>query len=916
MFTRSTLLLCSLLLLVSCVDEGTPITTPTPTPTVTISEPQKELSRFTPTQEISTATDIDSSCRYSVNDNLEFELMQNPFSVTGGTVHSTEVAVLPEQHYDIYISCDNSKTVLVSFFTEAKESQALLSNAFPTGLLAEYSTEQTISLTSNIAVSCRYGLEALPYVQLPFSFTASANGLEHQSHFSVEENQQYQIFTKCVDSNKNESAVLAINFTSNSQAASEDMTTALVAPILSNVLPQGKQEHFAPLQLLSLQTNEAANCRYSLNDTSYSKMIYAFIHNADGTKHQSDFSVQQNGFYTLYARCIDPDKNESESFVIQFTTATTSIPADLQAPVLENALPKGELEQYQTMQIMSVSTNENASCRYATENVLFNQMSLGFTPNENGLDHQVTLAVSPGEHYSFYLRCLDASSNESEPLQLDFTAAINEKTDNSGPLIKNVLPNGQLTTYITSQKISLITDESAICRFDEQDKPFENMIQNFTADTLNIKHQAFYSVEAKQEYKLHVRCVDNENNEATNIILFHTAELESKPAPSLTEGAPSGTLYFFENPERISLKTNEQATCRYSKSNTDFAQMSLGFYPYNNGTNHESWLSIEASSSYTIYVRCIDLDANESDTLEISFITSIDQSRDIEAPILTEALPVGEISDFNFIETISIQTNETSRCRYGLQDLSFNELEFLLTSNNTGLSHQYDMPVEPETNYLIYARCIDLSNNESESMELRFTTAKNEADDTKAPLLSSGLPSGVLETINSQELISFHTDEAASCRYAEQNISYELMTETLQAINNETTHQQAFPVAPSVTYNLYARCIDSTGNESDPLNIEFTTAAIPSVPGFLIHWQTPESRVNGQSFSTSEISKFIIRYKAKNEESYTEISIEDTSATQYFIESQESENYEVMIQVMDLEGLSSVFSPTVTRGTE
>ncbi len=77
-----------------------------------------------------------------------------------------------------------------------------------------------------------------------------------------------------------------------------------------------------------------------------------------------------------------------------------------------NGQPTGELNEGTRQTTLSLSTDENASCRYATTpGVAFASMPNLFS-NTGGVAHSTTVSgLADGNGYSFYVRCQDASSN-------------------------------------------------------------------------------------------------------------------------------------------------------------------------------------------------------------------------------------------------------------------------------------------------------------------------------------------------------------------------------------------------------------------------------------------------------------------------------------------------------------------------
>ena len=85
--------------------------------------------------------------------------------------------------------------------------------------------------------------------------------------------------------------------------------------------------------------------------------------------------------------------------------------ADLTAPVLSNGQPTGTLPAGTTQTSLSVTTTENATCRYSpTPGVGYSAMTNTFTTT-GGTVHSTLITGLTAQSHSFYLRCQDTAGN-------------------------------------------------------------------------------------------------------------------------------------------------------------------------------------------------------------------------------------------------------------------------------------------------------------------------------------------------------------------------------------------------------------------------------------------------------------------------------------------------------------------------
>ncbi len=85
---------------------------------------------------------------------------------------------------------------------------------------------------------------------------------------------------------------------------------------------------------------------------------------------------------------------------------------DTNPPVLSNGSPSGTLPAGTTQTTLSVTTDENATCRYSTvAGTSYAAMTNTFSTT-GGTSHSTTVTgLSNGNSYSFYVRCVDAAGN-------------------------------------------------------------------------------------------------------------------------------------------------------------------------------------------------------------------------------------------------------------------------------------------------------------------------------------------------------------------------------------------------------------------------------------------------------------------------------------------------------------------------
>ena len=125
---------------------------------------------------------------------------------------------------------------------------------------------------------------------------------------------------------------------------------------------------------------------------------------------------------TSYGGTITVNAN-STSGTNTISTSGTGTPVDT-PPVRSNGAPSGTLAAGTTQVTLSLSTNENATCRYSTSaGTAYDSMGNTFTTTGSTAHSTVVSGLTAGSH-SYYVRCQDATGNaNSDDFTISFTIA-------------------------------------------------------------------------------------------------------------------------------------------------------------------------------------------------------------------------------------------------------------------------------------------------------------------------------------------------------------------------------------------------------------------------------------------------------------------------------------------------------------
>jgi hypothetical protein len=182
-------------------------------------------------------------------------------------------------------------------------------------------------------------------------------------------------------------------------------------PLRSNGLPTGTLAAGTTQTSLSLTTNENATCRYAMTaGVAYASMTNTFTTTGATTHSTTVTGLTNGGNYSFFVRCQDVASNANPGdFTISFSVAQ---PADTTPPVRSNGLPTGTLAAGTTQTTLSLATNENATCRYATTaGVAYASMTSTFTATGGTAHSSTVTGLTNGGSYTYFVRCRDVATN-------------------------------------------------------------------------------------------------------------------------------------------------------------------------------------------------------------------------------------------------------------------------------------------------------------------------------------------------------------------------------------------------------------------------------------------------------------------------------------------------------------------------
>jgi len=216
-----------------------------------------------------------------------------------------------------------------------------------------------------------------------------------------------------------------------------------VSIVRSNGQPSGALAPGITQTTISLNTDQKATCRFATTaGVPYASMA-DILSTTGGIFHSTLVTGLTNGaIYSFFIRCEDSLGNANpEDFPIVFSVAK---PGDTTPPVRSNGQPTGALAAGTTRTNLSLTTDENATCRYATvAGTAYASMTSIFAVT-GGTAHSTALnGLANAGTYSYYVRCQDASGNaNADDFAITFSTVASDPASSSFAGVESPLSEG------------------------------------------------------------------------------------------------------------------------------------------------------------------------------------------------------------------------------------------------------------------------------------------------------------------------------------------------------------------------------------------------------------------------------------------------------------------------------------------
>ena len=493
-------------------------------PVISAGAPTGTLPSGTTQATMSASTNVNSTCKYSTAAGTAYSSMPYTFASTGGTSQSTTLTGLTSgSTYSYYLRCSNVATgdvdasdYVVSFAVASSgiaPQPPVVSGGSPSGSLASSTTQTAMSAATNENATCKYATAAgTAYTSMPYTFSTTG-GTSHSSMMTgLTSGSSYNYYVRCADSTGNaDTTDYPISFSIAQGTTPPATPVAAVSPNTgsgsSQIFTYQVTDGNGYGTLVELDTVvgplAASSCRVQFDSpntlwlqsddlstwSSGTMGSTATLKNSQCTVNLAGASVSGSGYVTNVAipltfasgyagtKSILALAADSKGAVENWTiVGSWTVPSTVIAPppVVSGGSPSGILGSSTTQTTMSVTTNENATCKYATAaGTAYASMPYTFATTGGTTSSTTLTGLTSGSSYNYYVRCADSSGN-ADTTDYPISFSIAQATVPPATPVTTVNPNtgsGLTQTFTFS-----VTDGNGYGSLSELDTVFGNTV--------------------------------------------------------------------------------------------------------------------------------------------------------------------------------------------------------------------------------------------------------------------------------------------------------------------------------------------------------------------------------------------------------------------------------------------------------
>lgn len=458
---------------------------------------------------------------------------------------------------------------------------------------------------------------------------------------------------------------------------------------------------------------------------------------------------------------------------------------------------------------LTVTTNEEATCKYAPSDRPYNSMTLFLTSSSDKKTHTKQINVDSGTSYIYYIHCEDHYGNKTiDASEIRFSIESEGMPDTTAPELRDFSLDGvllsissELSSGSTSVAMGLKTNEAATCKYSSSSSAnYSQMSTMITTGSLNHS-QLVSGLSNGQSYTYYILCQDGSGNTSNKgTVNFSVLEPVNMTGTQLYD---------------VNCKSCHGSLSNSTKLNRSAAQISSAI------SNVSSMNSLSSLSD--------------------SDLSKIESALSFNPPEMNISLsPSGVLPNTTTSVSLDIRTNEFSTCKMStLANQGFDQMTLTLSTSGSQFTHTRQVTTTPGTSYHYYVHCRDsFGNTTTNNAEIIFSVEDESVVDNTAPSITDVLLGGTPLT-NSSELpagttnssISFKTNENANCKYS--TLSTATYSQMIDMTTTGTLNHSVLinGLVDGQNYHYYIFCRDVANNISTKETISFDILNASQIPG-------------------------------------------------------------------------------------
>ncbi|MEW6201173.1 MAG: NHL repeat-containing protein, partial [bacterium] len=775
--------------------------------------PAKGTTITTTSPTITFNTDENADCKWSLTDQT-YAAMTNDCTGDGTTNQSCATSGLVEGAEIVYIACrdtaGNADTAATNEHVNytVDTTPPSQSNWSPAKGTTITTTSPTITFNTDENADCKWSLTDQTYAAMTNDCTGDGTTNQSCAVSGLSEGALI-VYTACRDTVGNADTVATnehINYTVDT-----------TPPEQSNWSPAKGSTITTTSPTITFNTNENADCRWSLTDQSYAAM--AGNCTGDGTMNQTcAVSGLPEGAVIVYTACRDTAGNADTAA----TNEAINYTVDNTPPDQSNWNPAKGSVITTTTPTITFDTNENGDCKWSLTDQTYAAMG-GDCTGDGTMSHTCAVSGLSEGAVIVYTACRDMDGNADTVASNEH---INYTVDRSPPDQSNWSPAKGSVITTTSPTVTFNTNENADCKWSLTDQAYSAMAGDCTGDG-TMSHTCAVSGLSEGAMIVYTACRDTVGNEDSAITNEHIDYTVDRTPPDQSNWDPAKGSVITTTSPTVTFNTNENGDCKWSLTDQAYAAMT-GDCTGDGTMSHTCAVSGLSEGAVIVYTACRDTVGN-ADTVATN--EHINYTVDRSPPDQSNWDPAKGSVITTTSPTVTFNTNESGDCKWSLTDQAYSAMAGDCTGDGT-MSHTCAVSGLSDGAVIVYTACRDTAGNAD-------TVATNEhidyTVDRTPPDQSNWSPAKGSVIATTSPTITFNTNESGDCKWSLTDQAYSAMAGDCTG-DGTMSHICAVSGLSEGVMIVYTACRDTVGNADTAATNEHIDYTVDLTPPDQSNW--------------------------------------------------------------------------------